>query len=188
MVHHFDGAEDADGITELSPDIYAVIASNSVWTVDLKPHGNAPQPILIAKIPAGYLNGIAALDEGKAVAISDSQLGLIWRLDIRTGTYSVIHQHETMAANHDMGLLHGVNGLKIVNDYIYYSNCQKHISVMFELIYIPVVLWGLTRLSAMIYLLMTSLLARMGLGIWQVLLIMWLLGPFLMDIMRSLRA
>ncbi|CDM30110.1 hypothetical protein DTO013E5_8132 [Penicillium roqueforti] len=42
LVHHFDGAEDADGITELSPDIYAVIASNSVWTVDLKHHRNAP--------------------------------------------------------------------------------------------------------------------------------------------------
>ncbi|KAJ5799217.1 uncharacterized protein N7518_001285 [Penicillium psychrosexuale] len=127
LVHHFDGAEDADGITELSPDIYAVIASNSVWTVDLKHHENTPEPILIAKLPAGYLNGIAALDEGKAVAITDSQLGLIWRLDIRTGTYSVIHQHETMAANHDMGLLLGVNGLKIVNDYMYYSNSPKHI-------------------------------------------------------------
>lgn len=73
------------------------------------------------------MNGIAALNEGKAVAITDSQLGLIWRLDIRTGTYGVIHQHETMAANHDMGLLLEVNGLKIVNDYMYYSNSPKHI-------------------------------------------------------------
>lgn len=125
LVHHFDGAEDADGITEISPDIYAVIASNSVYTIDLKSHETAPKAILIAKLPAGYLNGIAALDEGNAVAITDSQLGLIWYLDIRTGSYSVIHQDETMAANHDMDLLLGVNGLKIVDDYMYYSNTPK---------------------------------------------------------------
>ncbi|KAJ5359970.1 hypothetical protein N7517_009161 [Penicillium concentricum] len=126
LIHHFDGAEDADGITELSPDIYAVVASNSVWTINLRNHEPA-KPILIAKLPAGYLNGIAALDEGNAVAITDSQLGLIWRLDIHAGTYSVIHQDETMAANNDMGLLLGVNGLKIVNDYMYYSNSPKRI-------------------------------------------------------------
>ncbi|KAJ5186536.1 hypothetical protein N7449_011300 [Penicillium cf. viridicatum] len=85
LVRQFDGAEDADGITELLPDIYAVIASNSVYTIDLRTHETAPKSVLIAKLPAGYLNGIAALDEGKAVAITDSQLGLIWRLDIRTG-------------------------------------------------------------------------------------------------------
>ncbi|KAJ5589415.1 hypothetical protein N7537_012093 [Penicillium hordei] len=97
LVHQFNGAEDADGITELSPDIYTIIASNPVYTIDLRTHENMPQPVLIAKLPAGYLNGIAALDEGKAVAITDSQLDLIWRLDIRTGNYSVnlIHQDET---------------------------------------------------------------------------------------------
>lgn len=101
MVRQFDGAEDADGMTELSLDIYTVIASNSVNTIDLRTHETAPKSVLIAKLPAGYLDGIAALDEGEAVAITDSQLGLIWRIDIRTGEYSVIHQDETMAANRD---------------------------------------------------------------------------------------
>ncbi|KAJ5494681.1 hypothetical protein N7463_010768 [Penicillium fimorum] len=126
LIHHFDGAEDADGITELSPHIYAVIASNSVWTINLREH-ELSKPILITKLSAGSLNGIAALDEGNAVAITDSQLGLIWRLDLQTGSYNVIHQDETMAANNDMGLLLGVNGLKIVNDYMYYSNTPKRI-------------------------------------------------------------
>lgn len=127
LIHHFDDAKDADGITELSPDIYAVIASNSVYTIDLRSYENTPKSVLIAKLPAGYLNGIATLDEGKAVAITDSQLGLIWRLDIRTGEYSVIHHDETMAANRDMGLLLGVNGLKIVDDHLYYTNSPKRI-------------------------------------------------------------
>ncbi|KAF7524082.1 hypothetical protein PCG10_005986 [Penicillium crustosum] len=128
LVHHFDGAEDADRITELSPDIYAVIASNSVYTLDLRNYEYTPKSVLIAKLPAGYSNGIAALDEGNAVAITDSQLDLIWRLDIRTGEYTVICQDETLTANRDMGLLLGVNWLKIlVNDYMYYTNSRKRI-------------------------------------------------------------
>ncbi|KAJ5794362.1 hypothetical protein N7457_000961 [Penicillium paradoxum] len=127
LVHHFDGAEDVDGITELSPDIYAVIVSNSVWTIDLRDPGSASNPVLVAKLPAGFLNGMATLNEGQAVAITDSQLGLVWRLDVRTGEYGVIHQHETMAANNDVGFLLGINGLKIVNNYMYYTNTPKRI-------------------------------------------------------------
>ncbi|QQK46508.1 Six-bladed beta-propeller TolB-like protein [Penicillium digitatum] len=154
---HFDDAEDTDGITELSLDIYTVVATNAVYTIDLKGHETTPELILIAKPPAGDLNDIAALDDGNAVVITDSQLGLLWRLDIRTGNYSVIHHDETMAANHDMGLLLGVNGWEIIDDYWYYTNSPKRIFVGFELIYTPVVLWGLVKLSAMIHGAMTCL-------------------------------
>lgn len=98
-----------------------------LYAIDLGTHETAPKSVLIAKLPAGYLNGIAALDEGKPVAITDSQLGRIWGVDIRTGEYSVIHQDETMVANCDMGLLLGVNGLKIVNHSMYYTNSPKRI-------------------------------------------------------------
>jgi sugar lactone lactonase YvrE len=127
LVHHFDEAEDVDGITELSPDTYAVISSNSVWKIDMSSHDDPPKTIRIAKIPAGFLNGIATLDEGRAVAISDSQLGLVWCLNIQTGNYIVLHRHETMEANSDLGMLIGVNGLKILHDFMYYSNSPKRI-------------------------------------------------------------
>lgn len=48
LIHHFDGVEDAEGITELSPDIYAVIASNSVYTIDLRSYETTPKSVLIA--------------------------------------------------------------------------------------------------------------------------------------------
>jgi hypothetical protein len=127
LVHHFNKAEDVDGITEISPDTYAVISSNSVWKIDLNSHDDPPKPVQIAKIPAGFLNGMATLDEGRAVAISDSQLGLVWYLNIQTGNYTVLHRHETMDASSDLGLLIGVNGLKILHDYMYYSNSPKRI-------------------------------------------------------------
>lgn len=126
LVHHFDDADNVGGIAELLPDTYAVIASNSVWKLDLSKHDH-PEAVRIANLTAGFLNGMAALDDGNAVVISDSQLGLVWYLDIRSGTYSVLHRDETMAANSELGMLIGINGLRIQHDYMYYSNNPKQI-------------------------------------------------------------
>ncbi|KAJ5922928.1 hypothetical protein N7516_010631 [Penicillium verrucosum] len=77
LVHDFDGAEDAVGITALSPDIYGVNCIQFSPLIDLRTDENAPKSVLVTKLPAGYLDRIATLNEGKAVAISDSRLGLI---------------------------------------------------------------------------------------------------------------
>ncbi|KAJ5761966.1 uncharacterized protein N7511_005348 [Penicillium nucicola] len=125
LIHHFEEATQMNGIAELAPDTYAVIASDSVWTIRLGEHGNASNPEHIATFPPGLLNGMAALDGGKAVVISDSDRGLIYRLDVRTGEYSVIHQDETMAPADYLGLQLGINGVRVVRDYLYYSNTPK---------------------------------------------------------------
>ncbi|KAJ6089421.1 hypothetical protein N7467_004637 [Penicillium canescens] len=127
LVHHFEEAKQMNGIAELEPDTYAVIASDSVWMIHLGAHGNASNPEHIAEFPEGLLNGMAALDGGRSVAISDSVRGLIYRLDILTGEYTVIHQDETMAPADYLGLKLGVNGLRIVRDYLYYSNTPKRL-------------------------------------------------------------
>jgi sugar lactone lactonase YvrE len=128
LLCHFDRADSVNGITELSPDIYAVVASNSVWKVDLSVCQNVSKPIQIATLPAGTLNGMATLDEERrSVAISDSQLGLVWRLDTHTGNYTVIHQDETMAPTDELGLMLGINGLRITNGYLYYNNSPRRI-------------------------------------------------------------
>ncbi|CAG8419097.1 unnamed protein product [Penicillium salamii] len=127
LIHRFE-AETVGGIAELAPDTYAVIVSNSVWRIDLSQHAHILPPVRIADIiPAGFLNGVAALDEGNSVVISDSELGLVWYLNIQSGNYSILHRHETMKANSDLGILIGVNGLKILHDYMYYSNSPKQI-------------------------------------------------------------
>lgn len=82
LVHHFEGAEDVDGITELSPDIYAVIASNSVWTIDLGDDRTKIKPVLTPRLTAGFLNGMAALDEGQAVAITELETRSRMRVSI----------------------------------------------------------------------------------------------------------
>lgn len=128
LVYHFDEADSVNGITELSPDTYAVIASNSVWKVDLSAYEKASEPIRIAALPAGTLNGMATLDDERvSVAISDSRLGLVWRLNTHTGNYTVIHQDKTTEPNDDLGLMLGINGLRIANSYMYYNNSPRQI-------------------------------------------------------------
>jgi sugar lactone lactonase YvrE len=125
LVHHFDEATQMNGITELEPDTYAVIASGSVWTITLDDDGHASTPEHIATFPEGFLNGMAAIDGRKEVVLSDSVRGLIYRLDIGTGNYSIIHQDETMAPADYLGLQIGINGLRVEGDYLYYSNTPK---------------------------------------------------------------
>ncbi|KAJ5297914.1 hypothetical protein N7508_008163 [Penicillium antarcticum] len=127
LVHHFDEAKQMNGIAELEQDTYAIIASDSVWTISLGQNGGASIPEHIATFPSGLLNGMATLDGGRAVVLSDSERGLIYRLDMQTGEYTVIHQDKTMAPADYLGLQLGINGLRVARDYLYYSNTAKRL-------------------------------------------------------------
>lgn len=59
---------------------------------------------------------MAYLDGGNSVVISDSQLGLVWFLDIRSGKHSVLHRRRTMEANLDLGLLIGIEGPNVLDN------------------------------------------------------------------------
>ncbi|CAG8910151.1 unnamed protein product [Penicillium egyptiacum] len=123
FIHHFSDAEMATGIAELTPDVYAVIASNHVWKIDLSRGKDRVRTTLISRIPHGSLNGMTVLNrEAGLLAIADCQLGLVWRLDTNTGDYSVMLQDDTMAANTDVGPLLGINGVRMLHDYVYYVN------------------------------------------------------------------
>ncbi|KAB8216274.1 hypothetical protein BDV33DRAFT_207555 [Aspergillus novoparasiticus] len=127
LVHHFINEEMATGITELSPDVFALITPNTVWKLDLN-EGREASPVRVATLPAGNLNGMATLDQelGK-VAISDSEAGLVWGLDTHTGKFTVILRDETMMANTKEGPLLGINGLKVHGGYVYYVNTPERI-------------------------------------------------------------
>lgn len=128
LIHHFSDAEMATGITELAPDVYAVIASNHIWKVVLSNQDGKAMTTLINKIPGGSLNGMAVLNrKAGIVAIADCELGLVWRLDTNSGDYAVMLKDETMAANTDVGPLLGINGLKVLHDYVYYVNTPQRL-------------------------------------------------------------
>ena len=128
MIHHFSDAEMATGITELAPDVYAVIASNHVWKVEMDNTDGEAVVTSINTIPMGSLNGMAVLNQTAGlVAIADTHLGLVWRLDANSGNYSIMLKDETMAPNTDIGPLLGINGVKVLGDCVYYVNTPRRL-------------------------------------------------------------
>lgn len=120
LLHTFTNHTSALGISELTPDVFAVLADNSVYRVDLSAaNGTTITPIATLS-NAGLLNGMATLpatttSSSPSLLISDSELGLVWHLDPLTGAHAVFLQHNaTMSPAPFNGLFLGINGLRYV--------------------------------------------------------------------------
>ncbi|KAL1794263.1 hypothetical protein ACET3X_007684 [Alternaria dauci] len=137
---HAENVTDLLGIAETTPDTYIIIAGNatanstgyagtfSVWQADFA-SSNATVPTVhkVANVlEAKLLNGAVALPAHPAVVIiADSQYGLLFRLDTRTGTSEVIADRPELKPYpqlHNATVGFGVNGVKIRNDWLYFSN------------------------------------------------------------------
>ncbi|PNP59726.1 hypothetical protein THARTR1_00605 [Trichoderma harzianum] len=122
------------GITETSPNVYAFNAGNvtsqgavdgsfQIWGLDLT-HGN-PLAYPIARIDrASFLNGIATLDS-KTVIVTDTNLGLLWKVDISTGHYEIFFEDPSMAIPEGSSIPAGVNGVHIHNGHLYFTNTAQ---------------------------------------------------------------
>ena len=123
------------GIAETAPDVFAVAAGNytgnggsetptpgsfSVWSVDMTT--SEPTVKLITTMPdAGGLNGMTALNGFSGnVLIADSTLGGIWKVDVATGSHSMVIQ-DSHFANTVTGSL-GINGLRMFEGSLYFTN------------------------------------------------------------------
>jgi hypothetical protein len=128
------------GITEMAPDIFVVIAGNysiaraasvpasySVWQVDFNRGGKCEKISEVEQLPeASFLNGMTALSRREGtVLISDSVLGVVWRLNTRTGRYDVALEDSTMKPLEGAPLILGINGIQVFNSYLYYVNSLK---------------------------------------------------------------
>ncbi|KAE8344984.1 hypothetical protein BDV24DRAFT_170964 [Aspergillus arachidicola] len=123
LIHQFQNPGTITGITEIDPDVFVTIASNSLWKVDLSRPEPVVNPINIT-IPAGTLNGMATLNNS-SLAISDSSLGLIWRVDIEQGTCGIMIRDNTTATSTALGPKLGVNGIRVFDVYLYYVNSPQ---------------------------------------------------------------
>jgi len=147
LLNSFPGSTGLAGITEIKPNVYAVIAGNwsdvifattpgsySVWEVDLtcyknKGKDNGVEVRKIADIPqAGFLNGMIPLGAKKEeVLISDAYLGVIWKLDTKTGKYEVILDEPEMKDAPNPVAVLGVNGIKLRQDFLYFTCSTQEI-------------------------------------------------------------
>ena len=123
------------GIVETHPDIFYVVASNanvstlkatsnSVWKVDMTSHRIPAPTTKIADFPdAGFLNGMALLSNKEGlILIADSTVGVVWRLSILTGEVRRIIDIPAMHMPPPPGLPLGVNGIKIRDSVLYFTN------------------------------------------------------------------
>jgi hypothetical protein len=148
LVHSFANATSCFGISEIDDDVFAVVVGNfstttyqptagsfSVQQLDFKnihstnnEEGTQLASVShIAALPeAQALNGMASFTkDSHLVLIADSPKGVAWKLDTQTGEYSIALNDTTMLPAEGQALPLGINGLKLVDDYIYYSSTTR---------------------------------------------------------------
>ncbi|CAG8227765.1 unnamed protein product [Penicillium salamii] len=133
----FPNATSTLGITEIDHDVFAVIAGNVslpstsptpgsfvVWTVNLTTA--VPRTQVLAAIPDGqFLDGMTKFGND-LLLISDALKGSVWRLNITTGESSVALSDTSMLPA-TQGVQVGVNGLKMWQNYLYFTSSSQEL-------------------------------------------------------------
>ena len=151
FVHLFPNAISLTGIVEIAHDVFAVSAGNytpgggatpgswAVWRVDMNPYGTplstngtgARPPSRITKIAdipeAAHLKSLTPLSD-QYILLSDFRAGIVYRLDVTTGAYTVVIADSlTAAVPQPIFGTAGVNGLQVRGSYLYFTNTGQNI-------------------------------------------------------------
>jgi hypothetical protein len=131
----FTGSTCTAGITEVSPDVFAVVTGNysqaggnkpgtwGVWKVNFT--GTTPQASVVKMIPESVMfNGLTTLDND-TVLIGEGK-GSVYRLSISNGNYSTAIQDAAMAPPSSAPVPIGIDGLKYYSGYVYFTNIFKN--------------------------------------------------------------
>ena len=134
LINQFPNASGLLGIAEIEQDIFAVVAGNwstvtfettngsySIWRVDLT--RVPPISTKITDIPeASFLNGMTLVERGSNfLLISDSELGVVFRLDFLTGQYGIVLDNALMKRVPNQIPL-GINGIHTRGGFLYFTN------------------------------------------------------------------
>ncbi|KAJ5683614.1 hypothetical protein N7462_006779 [Penicillium macrosclerotiorum] len=148
LVHSFANATSCFGISEIDDDVFAVVVGNfstetyqptagsfSVQKLSFQDvEDNESSRMLdhatvshIAALPdAQALNGMTTFTkESRLVLVADSPKGVVWKVNTETGDYSVALNDTTMMPAEGQALPLGINGLKLLDGYIYYSSTTR---------------------------------------------------------------
>lgn len=148
MVYSFPNATSCFGISEIDDDVFAVVVGNfstttyqptagsfSVQKLEFQ-DGSANEETRVAdsavathivSLPeAQALNGMTSFTkESHLVLIADSPKGVVWKVNTETGDHSVALNDTTMMPAEGVALPLGINGLKVVDEYLYYSSTTR---------------------------------------------------------------
>ncbi|KAH8892872.1 hypothetical protein GQ53DRAFT_745877 [Thozetella sp. PMI_491] len=124
------------GIAELTPTRYAIMGGDllaekfrfingtvSLYVADFVGSNKEATISKVISIPTFIMpNGLAPLPSHTDVVMGADSNGRIIRLDIQLGTVEVVLEDALLAYNADAVVPIGVNGIKILNGYLYYTN------------------------------------------------------------------
>lgn len=142
LVHSFDDHLALSGITEVTPDVFAVVAvnfslatgilsagSSSIWTVDFSNHTTLNQTTVskVTGLPeAGLPNGLTVLNATEGTILAADSYGAVINVNIHTGEYAVVLEDATLQPAANLSTL-GVNGIHVRGKYLYYTNSNQHL-------------------------------------------------------------
>ncbi|KAF2464820.1 uncharacterized protein BDR25DRAFT_328912 [Lindgomyces ingoldianus] len=119
----FTDATCAAGITEIAPDVFAVVAGQGIWKIDLT--SGTAKTTLIKKVPESEMwNGLTTLNND-TILIGDALKGAIFRMNVNTGDYSIAIQDPTLVKS-SSGIPMGIDGLRYFNGTVYFTNISKN--------------------------------------------------------------
>ncbi|KAF9889837.1 hypothetical protein FE257_006927 [Aspergillus nanangensis] len=135
LVATFPGSTAITGIAPIGDDKFAVSGgvrgsyhydNETIYTIDMRSNGTVD---VVAKLgTAIMLNGMASLPSHPHIVLSaDSRVGVLWRVDTHTGTTNLALQDDYLMAPENSSVPIGVNGLKVVGGYVYFTNTARGI-------------------------------------------------------------
>ncbi|KAJ5129136.1 uncharacterized protein N7515_005175 [Penicillium bovifimosum] len=148
LVYSFPNVTSCFGISEIENDVFAVIVGNfSTKTFQPAAGSFSLQKLDFTNIPSSAeerqsenpsASEIAALPETVApngmatfsrasnlVLIADSPKGVIWKVNTKTGDYTVALNDTTMLPAKGQSLPLGVNSLTVLDDYVHYTSTTQ---------------------------------------------------------------
>jgi hypothetical protein len=144
LVHNFSNVKGLTGITKVGSDSFAIAGSDinlstttvtpgsiKIYIVDFQgEHSVVEKAIPVTN--ARFANGLTTFNQlQNTILLADSFAGAIWKINIKTGEYSIAISDPTMRPNAQVPI--GINGVKVLGNYIYWTNsaqkllCRVHI-------------------------------------------------------------
>ncbi|KAK0702273.1 hypothetical protein B0H67DRAFT_676425 [Lasiosphaeris hirsuta] len=140
VIHTFVDASGISGITEIAPDVFALITgvwdlattraelgSLAVWTVDFTGLPNPLVKFVTSIENSTIFSGIVRHPSNPEIlSAADSALGAVWRIDLTSGVYNVAFSSPLLAPTGTApGTNLGINGIKAAGSHVYFTNSPQ---------------------------------------------------------------
>jgi hypothetical protein len=141
VIHTFANVTGLSGITETTPDVFALITgtwdlpttraalgSLTVWTIDF----NCNPPILknvTSIVNSTIFNAITTVPGNPHLILgADSAIGAVWKVNLITGRYDIAFSDPLFQPVSDIpGSNLGINGMLAKGNYLYFANSAQNI-------------------------------------------------------------